>query len=257
MSRFDAILWDVDGTLLDFMYAQRQAFSECLEHAGQSVTEEMLRRYSAINDGYWKRYELGEVTKEQLRTGRFETFFESGRIEGVDAAAFADSYEERLGRIYRYLDNSLELCRDLRGRIRQYVITNGVTAVQDSKLRLSGLGELMDGIFISEQVGTPKPQEGFFDYCINAMEAEGFRTDKSRMLIVGDSLTSDIRGGVLYGIPACWYRPEDLLGRDETVRELYRKYRPDYEISSLSQIYDILGLEPGNGSGKDNGEKRD
>ena len=245
MSRFEAVLWDVDGTLLDFLYAQRKAITKCLEGIGREATEEMVQCYSAINDSYWKRFELGEVTKEQLLTGRFVSLFEAYQITDADVYAFQNAYEENLGMVYRYLDDSYTLCRSLRGKVKQYVITNGVTSVQESKLRLSGLTELMDDIFISEQVGTPKPQKEFFDYCLDAMAKDGKIVDKDRLLIVGDSLTSDIKGGVMSGIPTCWYRPDDIFEKDETARENYGKYRPDYEISHLNQIYEILGVDPG------------
>lgn len=243
MSHFEAVLWDVDGTLLDFLYAQKQALTKCLNSIGWEATEEMIQCYSAINDGYWKRYELGEVTKEQLLIGRFVSLFEAYRITDKDVYEFQNSYEENLGEIYQYLDGSFELCGSLRGKVRQYVITNGVTAVQESKLRLSGLAEFMDDIFISEQVGTPKPKKEFFDYCLSAMAQNGRRVNRDRLLIVGDSLTSDIKGGVLSQIPTCWYRPDNIFETDETARENYEKYRPDYEISHLSQIYEILGVE--------------
>lgn len=244
MGRFEAVLWDVDGTLLDFLYAQRKAITKCLESIGREATEEMVQRYSEINDSYWKRFELGEVTKEQLLTGRFVSLFEVYRITDADVYAFQRAYEENLGMVYRYLDDSYALCKSLRGRVKQYIITNGTTPVQESKLRLSGLGELMDGIFISEQIGVPKPQKEFFDYCLSAMTRGGWDVGKERLLIVGDSLTSDIKGGVLSGIPTCWYRPDDIFETDETASGNYEKYTPDYEISHLSQIYGILGLEP-------------
>lgn len=243
MGRFEAILWDLDGTLLDFLYAQRQALTMCLESIGHEVTEELIHRYSEINDRYWKRFELGEVTKEQLLIGRFVSFFDEYQIRDADVHIFQKMYQENLGKVFRYLDDSLEICADLRGRIKQYIITNGTSSVQESKLRLSGFSELMDGIFISEQIGVPKPQKGFFDFCLSAMTRDGGEMDKSRILIVGDSLTSDIKGGVLSGIPTCWYRPDDIFESDETARENYEKYRPNYEISHLSRIYAILGLE--------------
>ena len=108
------------------------------------------------------------------------------------------------------------------------MITNGVTATQMNKLKLSGLAEAMDGIFISEQIGTPKPAKEFFDYCLKHIEEK----DKSKLLIVGDSLSSDIKGGVLSGIPTCWYRPEGAINDTP--------YHPDYEISDLHMLYDIL-----------------
>ncbi|MCM1090337.1 MAG: YjjG family noncanonical pyrimidine nucleotidase [Butyrivibrio sp.] len=243
MSRFSTVLWDVDGTLLDFVYSQRIALTKCFQSVGREVAEEMLRRYKEINDGYWKRLELGEVTQQQLFTGRFISLFEEYGIEGVDAEAFAQEYQRRLGDVYRYQENSLEICQTLQGRVRQYVITNGVVSTQESKLRLAGLYELMDGVFISEQVGTPKPHKGFFEYCLKAIAETGGETDKARILVVGDSLSSDIKGGVLSGIPTCWYRPEDIWEKDSAVAALYEQFRPNYEISRLEQIFDVLEIE--------------
>lgn len=243
MSRFSTVLWDVDGTLLDFIYSQRVALTKCFQSVGREVTEEMLQRYKEINDGYWKRLELGEVTRQQLFTGRFSSFFKEFDIDGVDVEAFAREYQWHLGNVYKYQENSLEICQALHGRVGQYVITNGVTSSQESKLRLAGLYDLMDGVFISEQVGTSKPQKGFFEYCLKAIADTGGETDKPRLLIVGDSLTSDIKGGVLSGIPTCWYRPDNIFEEDGAVAAIYEQFRPDYEISRLEQIFEVLEIE--------------
>lgn len=241
MSDFKAILWDVDGTLLDFLYAQRIAISESLGQVGVCATEKMIDRYSAINDGYWKKLELGLVTKEELHRRRFTDLFEEYGITGVDVEAFRANYLSVLSNTYRYIDDSLNICRNLSGKIKQYVITNGVTKVQENKLRLSGLYDWMDGVFISEQIGVPKPQAGFFDYCFNVIDIKDLK--KEELLIVGDSLTSDIKGGVLYGIPTCWYREEGLLERDSTLKSTYEQFTPQYEISHLQEIYSIVGVE--------------
>ncbi len=234
MNRFTTIFWDVDDTLLDFAYSQRHALSECFRSIGREMTEAELALYTQINDDYWKRLELGEVTKEQLLTGRFLLLFEKLGIEGVDVEGFRAGYQAGLGSTFSFLDDSLAICRSLRGKVRQYVITNGVTSTQRSKLKLSGLSEVMDGVFISEEIGSPKPQRRFFDHCLSHVEEK----DKSRILIVGDSLTSDIKGGVQAGIPTCWYR----RGAGTMDKVLGAGCRPDYEISDLHKIYDILGL---------------
>lgn len=199
MKKFTTILWDVDGTLLDFLYSQKYAITKCFRTAGRDITEEQIKRYSQINDDYWRRLELGEITKDQLLMGRFATLFEEYKIKDIDLAVFAKEYQEALGSVFSFIDDSLTICKALQEKVRQYVITNGVTATQMNKLKLSGLVEAMDGIFISEQIGTPKPAKEFFDYCLKHIEEK----DKSKLLIVGDSLSSDIKGGVLSGIPTC------------------------------------------------------
>lgn len=222
------ILWDVDGTLLDFAYSQTCALAKSFEAAGLVLTDEIIRRYDRINDSYWKRLELGEVTKEQLLTGRFRTLFEEFKITDVDFDAFCKRYQTELGNVYRYLDDSDRICKELAGKVQQYIITNGVTATQRNKLRLSGLDQWMNGIFISEEMGAPKPERAFFEKCLAAVQEK----DKSRILVVGDSLTSDIRGGIQAGLKTCWYRPE---GTENTT-----VWKPDYEIGSLRQIFMLL-----------------
>lgn len=234
MNRFTTVFWDVDDTLLDFSYSQRCALERCFRSIGREITEEQIGLYVRINDEYWKRLERGEVTKEQLLTGRFFALFEKLGIEGVDLGVFAGEYQTALGSVFSFLDDSLNICRDLRGKVWQYVITNGVTRTQRNKLELSGLGEVMDGIFISEEIGSPKPHRAFFDYCLEHVEEK----DRSRILIVGDSLTSDIKGGMEAGIPTCWYRRRGS-GEDSALGAVCR---PDHEISDLHKVYGILGL---------------
>ena len=226
------ILWDVDGTLLDFHYSQRHALYNCFRTAGLTMTEEILERYSKINDSYWKRLELGEITKKQLLTGRFQTLFEECGIEGVDLSAFLKEYQEELGNVFCYIDDSLAICKSLKGRVKQYVITNGVTSTQKNKMKLSGLADCMDGLFISEEIGTAKPQKAFFDAVLAAVE----ETDKSKILVVGDSLSSDIKGGVLAGLKTCWYRPAGAANHTEYQAD----YQPDYQIHDLHQVFDVL-----------------
>ncbi len=222
------ILWDVDGTLLNFTYSQELALKKCFQSAGLMITEEILKRYDRINDSYWKRLELGEVTKAQLLIGRFQTLFEEFGIENVDLERFGKEYQQELGNIYQYIDDSCNICQALRGQVDQYVITNGVTLTQRNKLKLSGLDVWMKDIFISEEIGVPKPDPLFFVKCLQKVTEK----DRSHILVVGDSLTSDIKGGIQAGLKTCWYRPNGTVNETPWV--------PDYEISHLNQIFTIL-----------------
>lgn len=228
MKKYSTVLWDVDGTLLDFSYSQRYAITRCFQSIGREITEEMVKRYNEINDFCWKQLELGKITKDRLLVERFITLFAEYDIRDVDVESFRKEYQKRLGSVYRFLDDSLTVCKSLRGRVKQYVVTNGVSSTQRNKLKLSGLADVMDGLFISEEVGAPKPYREFFDYCLEHLEEK----DRERILMVGDSLSSDIKGAVLAGIPSCWYRPAGTVNSTE--------YRPDYEIDDLHGIYGIL-----------------
>ena len=216
------ILWDVDGTLLDFIAAEKAAIKTLFGefNLGQ-CSDEMIKRYSEINKTYWQRLERGEITKQEVLVGRFKEFFKS---EGIDISVveeFNSLYQLRLGDTIVYHDDSLEIIKSLQGRVRQYVVSNGTVEAQSKKLRLSGLGELVDGIFLSEHIGVEKPNIEFFDKVLEEIKP----ADRSSILIVGDSLTSDIQGGNNAGIVTCWYNPLGDKAPD--------KYRIDYEISEI------------------------
>lgn len=227
---FTTLLWDVDNTLLDFEYSMRHSLRRCFDSIGRPLTEEMIEGYSRINDGYWKRLERGEVTKEELLSGRFRDFFAEYGLTGIDLDAFRKDFAAGLGNTYAFRDDALTIVKSLQGHYRQYVVTNGVKAVQENKLKLSGLSEVMDGIFISEAIGSAKPSRIFFDYCLEHLEEK----DKGKILIIGDSLTSDVLGGIQAGIRTCWYNPGE--------EKPSQPYRADYEISVLQQIYEVLGI---------------
>ena len=226
------ILWDVDGTLLDFLAAERQAMTDCFLHFGLGeCAPEQIARYSAINRSYWERLERGEVTKTQVLVGRFREFFAGEGIDPALAEAFNEQYQLRLGDTVCFMDNSYELIRSLRGRVGQYAVTNGTRVAQERKLKKSGLGELFDGVFISELVGAEKPSPLFFDRVFAAIGPVA----RQEVLIVGDSLTSDMKGGLLAGIRCCWYNPKGLPVPEGMALH--------YTIGNLNQVKDILAKE--------------
>lgn len=224
-----AILWDVDGTLLDFKKSEEYGIRACMKEIGiNAVDDAMLERYEKINRRHWEALERGELTKQEVLLGRFHTFFAQEGISCPDVAAFNDSYQRKLGEIFFEKENSLEIIKNLHGRVRQYVVTNGTVVAQRKKLEKSGLGAYMDEVFISDEIGTEKPGAAFFAPVFAALEG----IPKEDILIVGDSLTSDMRGGNNVGIRCCWYNPNGL--KNET------DMRIDYEIRRLEEIEHIL-----------------
>ena len=159
------ILRDVDGTLLDFLASEEAAIRKLfVEFDMGECSDEMLTRYSKINRSYWERLERNEITKQQVLVGRFKEFFASEGLDAGVAEEFNAKYQYALGDTIVPRDNSLEIVRKLQGKVRQYVVSNGTIIAQNKKLRLSGLGALMDGIFLSEVVaGLPleKEPQGF------------------------------------------------------------------------------------------------
>lgn len=228
MSRFDTILWDVDQTLLDFDMSQEYALCHSFEQFGRRIDEKTVAQYAGINDSYWKRYELGQVTKSELLKGRFTTLFSELGIEDIDVKAFAAVYQEALGSVFYFRDDAYELLSKLKGRVRQYAVTNGVSATQRNKLRLSGLDQILDDIFVSEEMGVPKPKVQYFEKCFQRIPD----FQKNKTLIVGDSLSSDMRGGNDAGIACCWYNPKGIMNDMGLCI--------DYEIKNLWELEEIL-----------------
>ena len=191
----------------------------------------MIERYIVINKGWWEKLERGEVTKQQVLVGRFKEFFAAEGIEsGGCEEALNEEYQVQLGLNPVFCDGSRELVSALKesGRVKQYGVTNGTKVAQDGKLKQSGLIDLFDDVFISEVVGVEKPGIGFFDHVWSVIGC--FAPEE--VLIVGDSLTSDMQGGNNAGILCCWYNPKGLANN--------KGVRVDYEISHLSQIKEIL-----------------
>lgn len=226
------ILWDIDGTLLNFELAEKYAIGYCFEKFGLGTcTEEMLARYSKINAGYWRRLERGEITKPEVLVGRFQEFFGEEGLPVEKAEEFNAEYQVRLGDKVFFHDDGYELIESLNSTIKQAIVTNGTIVAQERKLEKSGLNKLIKDVFISDKIGAEKPTTAFFDEVWKQLGA----CKREETMIVGDSLTSDMQGGNNTGIKCCWYNPdkqENTLG-----------VHIDYEITNLQQIRDILEAE--------------
>ena len=225
--KITTVLWDNDNTLMDFEYSMHKALRECFAAFGLAINEAVIARYEEINTAYWKRLERGEVTKSQLLDGRFTDLFRELGYE-VNVSEFRKLFQVELGSYYSYLDNSIDICRKLHGKVKQYIVTNGVEETQNRKIKASGFYDLMEEVFISGVVGYEKPRKEFFEYCLDRIEEK----DPQRILIVGDSLTSDIAGGNHAGIRTCWYNPKGKKAGEE--------YHIDFEINNLEQIFEVL-----------------
>ena len=232
--KMKVILWDIDGTLLNFEAAEKAAIRQCFSHfkLGE-CTDEMLTTYQTINREYWKRLERGDISKKEALVARFSDLLEKYGLDTSVAPQVNAEYQVRLGDTICFNKNGLETVKMCKGKLLQYAVTNGTKVAQDRKLRNSGLIDLFDGVFISDEIGIEKPAIGFFD---EVFETIG-EYDKSEILIVGDSLTSDIQGGNNAGIVTCWFNPS---GKDNDLG-----LQIDYEISDLGQVLDIVSINDG------------
>lgn len=197
---YSIALFDADNTLLDFTRAEHDALCECLSRRGLPNDEETVALYSAINDGHWKRLERGETTRGRLKIERFSDFFAAVGYNG-DAALMAKDYESTLGRQTHLLDGAPELIQALSGQCRLFIVTNGITDVQKSRFGACSLAPYFEACFISEEMGCAKPEKRFFDLVASAIPD----FDPAEALVIGDSLSSDIQGGINAGLDTCWF----------------------------------------------------
>lgn len=221
------LLFDLDNTILDFDKAEAIALSKTLREFGLEPTEHILSRYNKINKRHWEMLEDGLVTRAQVLVGRYEELFREFGID-QDGAPVAKCYENHLSEGHHFLPGAEALLDELYGKYDMYIVSNGSAVVQEGRLKSSGIGRYFKDIFISELVGYDKPSLKFFEACFARIP--DFSRDKA--IIIGDSLTSDIRGGKNAGIKTCWFNPESLPGRADI--------QPDYVVDSLQSLPELF-----------------
>jgi len=221
------ILLDLDDTLLDFHRAEAEAIRHTLAEIGIDPTDETVKLYSRINRSCWAKLEAGEYTREEVLHRRFDMLFEALNLNG-NSHATQKLYEHRLSYGAYYLDGAEELLNELYGKYRLYLATNGIVNVQTRRIKDSGIDKYFDEIFVSEKIGYNKPDKRFFDYAFSKIPD----FSHGETIIVGDTLTSDIQGGLNAGIKTVFFNPKGL--KNDT------GITPHYEISSLSELTKLL-----------------
>ena len=225
--KFQTILLDLDDTILDFGAAERVAVGKAFSEMGLEPTEELLCRYSEINVSQWEAFERGEISRDRVLTRRFELLYEELGVS-LDAEKTEDIYRGYLCIGHYFVEGAVELLEYLAPKYDLYIASNGVAATHSSRLASAQIGKYFKEIFISETTGHHKPEKEYFDYCFARIE----NFDPEKTIIVGDSLTSDIRGGLNAGIKTCWFNPKGKPARPDI--------RPHYEIRSLAELKNLL-----------------
>ncbi|SEU00903.1 YjjG family noncanonical pyrimidine nucleotidase [Paenibacillus sp. NFR01] len=227
--KYDVILFDADDTLFDYGMAESNALYQAFAHFGLPTgAETYADSYKAINAALWKDLEQGRISSAVLRVERFNRLFAENKLE-YDPEAFSDAYLRFLGEGTFLIQGAVELLGALKD-CRLAVITNGIRDVQLSRIGGSPLREAFEEIIISEVAGSQKPETGIFDYAFAKLGLSA--ADKARVLIVGDSLTSDIQGGINYGIDTCWFNPLNKTNGSGL--------KPKYEIRDLAELLAIV-----------------
>lgn len=228
MPRYAWLLFDLDGTLLDYHASEDAALRATLSDAGLPVTDAVTDDYRRINAGHWQAFERNETTPRRIRVERWRDLLDLHGHDTTIAGDVAEAYVRHLAEGHHLVDGALDLLRAIAATHRFAYITNGFGEVQRPRLAASGLAEHTDVVVISDEVGASKPDPEIFDVAFARMGAP--RRDE--VVIVGDSLTSDIAGGHRYGIDTVWFNPFALERTGDVA--------PTHEIRVLERLLDLI-----------------
>ncbi len=223
--KYSWLLFDADGTLFDYSRAEGIALRETLEQVGVRYLAEYLAIYQKYNQQVWGEFEHGEIDPVELRTKRFRLLFDEEGI-ACDPEAFSPLYLKNLASCSELFEGVTELISSLHERHHLAVITNGLKDVQQPRLQRSAISRYIEKLFISEEIGAAKPEPAFFETVFREIGQPA----RSKVLIIGDSLTADMQGGITFGIDTCWYNP-DHRTTDLPVT---------YQIHSLRELLELI-----------------
>lgn len=224
--KFPLILFDADDTLFDFGRSEKHSFHEVLALHGIAAEEPHYKSYKEISFSYWKKFEEGKISKEELRVGRYETFVEKHGFS-ADPMSLSQGYLDILKHQTFLIDGALELVRSLFKKTKIGIVTNGIEEVQKHRFAKSQLAPFIHFVVVSEECGFAKPHRGIFEYAMR----KSSHGDVSTVLMVGDRADTDIIGAQAMGMKTCWYNPGQKSHNFQR--------QPDFEVRSLSMILDI------------------
>ncbi|MBL4934376.1 YjjG family noncanonical pyrimidine nucleotidase [Clostridium sp. YIM B02515] len=226
--KYEVIIFDADDTLFDFKKSEREAFRNAiLEFDIEYDENHHLKIYQEINTAIWKEFEQGLITQEKLKVERFKRLSDKLNTS-FDENKFAKVYMKHLADASFLFDESIELVESLHKNYKLTIVTNGLTDVQSKRIRKSEIAKYFEYVVISEEIQIAKPDPKIFEHAMQNIN----HTDKSKILMVGDSLTSDIQGGINFGVDTCWYNPKRLQNNTNI--------KPTYEVSCLMELKTIL-----------------
>ena len=224
---FEILLLDLDDTILDLKKAERIAISKTIGDFGVEPTDEVLARYHVINKWHWEQLELGKLTRAEVLENRFGVLFEEMGV-AADKTACARAYEKNLSIDHYFLPGAEEAVEYLSKHYRLFLVSNGTASVQKGRMTSANLYRFFEKVFVSQEIGHNKPSTAYFDAV--AAQIPGY--DPAKAIIVGDSLSSDIKGGINAGIATCWINPSHASARADIPA--------DYEIEYLHQLPALL-----------------
>lgn len=226
MKKYSTIYFDLDNTILDFTASEHNAVAKLLNLHKIPCNEEIIAKYSAINQTWWERFEKGEIKKQEIFAGRFREFLQFYGFEG-NPENMAEDYFKFLAMGHDVIDGAEDVLKYVKSNgYTVCITTNGISLTQHKRIEDSGLKKYFDYVFVSEDARHQKPEKEYFEYVM----ASSPEKDKSKIILIGDSQSSDILGGINFGIDTCWLNPKGMP----------QKYKSTYEIANIMQIKDIL-----------------
>ncbi len=233
--KYRILLFDVDNTLLDFDANEEESFRLMMEDMGETWTKEIYQTYKQLNTRLWKRIEKGEITVDEGVNRRFADLM-ALYGKAVDGPDWERAYRRHLNQGVQEIPGVHPVLKRLRESCELYVITNGIQQTQEFRMARSGLDQYFKDMFISGRIGAGKPSKEFFDHVKNHIQW----FEPKEALVIGDSLSSDIKGGIDAGIPTCWFaRGKDGPSRERELRD--SGLCPDHVIGELTELFDVQG----------------
>ena len=229
--KFTTLLIDADDTIFDFSKCEYEALRLTLERGGYCFDDELHRRFSKINIGLWKQFEMNKITRAELRVERFKKLLEMCFAGCVDNPRrypiLAEKFVDNLSRQSALIDGAREALQKLSRVYDIHIITNGLKKVQYGRMEKAELEGCYNKLFVSEEIGIQKPDKAFFEYVFDRINEK----DHSKILVVGDSLTSDMQGGKNAGLCTCIYDPKGKITMPHPLC--------DYRIEKLGELLDF------------------
>ncbi len=224
--KYKWILFDADETLFEF-----HAFPALVNIGvkyGFEFSQQDFAEYENINQPLWLKYQQQQLTVAQLKNKRFEHLTEKF---GVDTQVLNQEFSEQMSRLSPTFNGTVATLEHLHGKVKMGIITNGFSAMQQPRLEFTQTAKFFDLLVISEEVGVPKPHPAIFSFAFQQIQNQ-MPTEKSQILMVGDSLSADIAGGNEFGIDTCWLNRHQICASQDI--------QPTFEIQEISDLVNLV-----------------
>lgn len=226
--RYEYLLFDIDNTLMDFSAGEKAALFQTMEERNIPFGAQEHLKYLEINKAAWAKFEEGLLDSKAVQRVRFEEFMLHLGRDAVEAQAVNDHYVENLGKQAILMDGAMDMLQRVASRYKLAVVTNGLHLVQRARLERSGFLPLLSGVFVSQEMGVQKPEKAYFDRVLTELG----ESDREKYLVIGDSLSADIQGGINAGIDTCWFRPAGAQPREDI--------QPTYTVTGYDELLALL-----------------